>query len=111
MVDKVPMTATGYERLKQELHRLKTVERPRNVKDIEEAIAHGDLSENAEYHAAKEKQSHIAGRIDQIEDRIARAQVINLDGEDLDRVRFGTTVALSDTILEFRSVSVRTSLL
>ncbi|MBW2272494.1 MAG: transcription elongation factor GreA [Deltaproteobacteria bacterium] len=97
MVDKVPMTATGYERLKQELHRLKTVERPLNVKEIETAIAHGDLSENAEYHAAKEKQSHIAGRIDQIDDRIARAQVIDPSGQEPDRVRFGATVVLEDS--------------
>ncbi|MEO1934562.1 MAG: transcription elongation factor GreA, partial [Myxococcales bacterium] len=63
MADRVPMTRTGYDSLKQDLSRLKTVERPENVRAIEEAIAHGDLSENAEYHAAKEQQSHIAGRI------------------------------------------------
>jgi transcription elongation factor GreA len=91
------MTEGGYQKLKQELHRLKTVERPQNVKEIETAIAHGDLSENAEYHAAKEKQSHIAGRIDQVEDRIARAQVIDPSGQEPDRVRFGATVLLEDS--------------
>ncbi|MBW2425387.1 MAG: transcription elongation factor GreA [Deltaproteobacteria bacterium] len=96
MDERVPMTPRGYEALKQELHRLKTVERPANVKDIEEAIAHGDLSENAEYHAAKEKQAHIAGRIAMLDDKIARAQVIETSGQEADRVRFGATVVLSD---------------
>jgi transcription elongation factor GreA len=90
------MTRRGYEALKQELHRLKTVDRPANVKDIEEAIAHGDLSENAEYHAAKEKQAHIAGRMAMLDDRIARAQVIDTTGQDPDRVRFGATIQLQD---------------
>ena len=97
MVDKVPMTPRGYESLKAELHNLKTVERPVNVKDIEEAIAHGDLSENAEYHAAKEKQGHIAARMAQLDDKIARAQVIDVSEINTDRVRFGTTVLLSDS--------------
>ena len=96
MDQRVPMTQRGYEALKEELHRLKTVERPANVKDIEEAIAHGDLSENAEYHAAKEKQAHIAGRIAMIDDRIARAQVIETAGQTPDKVRFGATVVLTD---------------
>jgi len=90
------MTPRGYEALKEELQRLKSVERPANVKDIEEAIAHGDLSENAEYHAAKEKQAHIAGRIAMIDDRIARAQIIETEGQNPDKVRFGATVLLSD---------------
>ena len=90
------MTPRGYEALKEELKHLKTVERPANVKDIEEAIAHGDLSENAEYHAAKEKQAHIAGRIAMLDDKIARAQVIETSGQDPDKVRFGATVLLSD---------------
>jgi len=90
------MTPHGYEALKEELRRLKTVERPANVKDIEEAIAHGDLSENAEYHAAKEKQAHIAGRIAMLDDKIARAQVIDPRGQDGDKVRFGATVVLTD---------------
>jgi transcription elongation factor GreA len=93
---RVPMTRDGYEALKEELQRLKTVERPRNVKEIETAIAHGDISENAEYHAAKEKQSHIAGRIAALEDKLARAQVIDTTGQVADRVRFGVTVVLAD---------------
>jgi transcription elongation factor GreA len=97
MVEKVPMTQKGYESLKAGLQHLKTVERPANVKDIEEAIAHGDLSENAEYHAAKEKQGHIAARIAQLDDKIARAQVIDVSEINTDRVRFGTTVVLSDS--------------
>ena len=96
-MDKVPMTPRGYENLKVELKHIKSVERPQNIKDIEEAIAHGDLSENAEYHAAKEKQGHIAGRMAMLEDRIARAQVIDPATVDTDRVRFGTTVVLEDT--------------
>ena len=96
MDQRVPMTARGYEALKEELQRLKTVDRPANVKDIEEAIAHGDLSENAEYHAAKEKQAHIAGRIAMLDDKIARAQIIESAGQAPDKVRFGATVLLSD---------------
>ncbi len=96
MDQRVPMTPRGYEALKQELKRLKTVDRPANIKDIEEAIAHGDLSENAEYHAAKEKQAHIAGRMAMLDDRIARAQVIDTTGHSTDKVRFGATVKLSD---------------
>ena len=100
MDERVPMTPRGYEALKQELHRLKTVERPANIKDIEEAIAHGDLSENAEYHAAKEKQAHIAGQMALLDDKIARAQIIATAGQTPDKVRFGATVALSDTETE-----------
>ncbi len=96
MDQRVPMTPRGYAALKEELHRLKTVERPANVKDIEEAIAHGDLSENAEYHAAKEKQAHIAGQIAMLDDKLARAQVIDPSGQDPDKVRFGATVVLQD---------------
>jgi len=94
------MTQVGYEALKRELNRLKTEERPENVKDIEEAIAHGDLSENAEYHAAKEKQSHIAGRIASIEDKVARAQIIEAPNGPVDKVQFGATVVLSDSETE-----------
>lgn len=96
MDQKVPMTQAGYEAMKADLHRLKTEERPKNVKDIEEAIAHGDLSENAEYHAAKERQSHIAGRIATLEDRLARAQVIENGSSPPDKVQFGTTVVMND---------------
>ncbi|HIG72566.1 MAG: transcription elongation factor GreA [Myxococcales bacterium] len=96
MDERVPMTPRGYEALKVELKKLKSVDRPANIKDIEEAIAHGDLSENAEYHAAKEKQAHIAGRMAMLDDRIARAQVIDSAGQKTDKVRFGATVRLSD---------------
>ncbi len=96
MDQRVPMTPRGYAALKEELQRLRSVERPANVKDIEEAIAHGDLSENAEYHAAKEKQAHIAGRMAMIEDHIARAQIIETAGQTPDKIRFGATVRLSD---------------
>ena len=97
MADRVPMTQEGYDRLKAALKRLKTVDRPQNVKEIEVARAHGDLSENAEYHAAKEQQGHIAARIADIDDRLARAQVIDLTGLTADQVRFGCTVRLEDT--------------
>lgn len=97
MSDRVPMTPRGHEMMKEELERLKTVERPRIVKEIEAARAHGDLSENAEYHAAKEKQGHIEGRITMLEDKLARAQVIDGTGQGTDRVTFGATVVLEDT--------------
>ncbi len=96
MDQRVPMTPRGYAALKEELRRLKSVDRPANVKDIEDAIAHGALSENAEYHAAKEKQAHIAGRMAMIDDRIARAQIIETAGQTPDKIRFGATVRLSD---------------
>ena len=97
MTDRVPMTTRGYEQLKDDLKQLKTVERPKNVKEIEEALAHGDLSENAEYHAAKERQGHLEARISLIEDRIARAQVIEVNGDDApESIRFGCTVRLED---------------
>ena len=97
MSNRVPMTREGHDKLEAELHRLKAVERPENVKEIETARAHGDISENAEFHAAKEKQSHIAGRIRQVEDRLARAQVIDPTGASADEVRFGVTVVLLDS--------------
>ncbi|MEI6282156.1 MAG: transcription elongation factor GreA, partial [Alphaproteobacteria bacterium] len=75
-MEKVPMTAEGYSALDEELKRLKTTERPAVIAAISEARAHGDLSENAEYHAAKERQGWIEGRIAEIEDKISRAQVI-----------------------------------
>ena len=96
MSQRVPMTQRGYETLKAELQRLKSVDRPANVKDIETAIAHGDLSENAEYHAAKEKQAHIAARMAMLDDKIARAQIIDTTGQTPDKVRFGATVQLVD---------------
>jgi len=97
MSDRVPMTQGGLLRLKAELKRLKNVERPKIVKEIAEARAHGDLSENAEYHAAKEKQSHVEGRILQVEHWIASAEVIDVTKHAGDRVIFGATVKLEDT--------------
>ncbi len=95
--DRTPMTPAGLVRLKQELKRLKGVERQRIVKEIAEARAHGDLSENAEYHAAKEKQSHVEGRITQVEHWIATADVIDVSRLSGDRVVFGATVRLTDS--------------
>jgi transcription elongation factor GreA len=94
MSDRVPMTKGGLLRLKEELKRLKNVERPRIVKEIAEARSHGDLSENAEYHAAKDKQSHVEGRILQVEHWIASAEVIDVSKLTGDRVVFGATVVL-----------------
>ena len=90
------MTPKGYEALQEELKRLKSQERPSIVREIEEARAHGDLSENAEYHAAKEKQGHIESRIALVEDKLARAQVIEITEVADGRVRFGATVTLED---------------
>src|SRR5512141_1536714 len=96
MAQRIPMTKGGLLRLKEELKRLKNVERPKIVKEIAEARSHGDLSENAEYHAAKEKQSHIEGRIQQVEHWIATAEVIDVSKHAGDRVVFGATVTLED---------------
>ena len=93
---RMPITKSGLERLKQELKRLKGVERPKIVKEIAEARSHGDLSENAEYHAAKDKQSHLEGRLLQVEDWIARAEVIDVSKLRGDRVVFGATVTVAD---------------
>ncbi len=95
--NQIPMTRAGAEAIKRELKRLKTVERPRNVQEISTARDHGDLRENAEYHAAKEKQSHIEGRIQMLEDRLARAEIIDVSRLSGDRVVFGATVKLEDT--------------
>lgn len=92
----VPMTSKGYQFLLDELKRLKTVERPRNIREIEEARAHGDLSENAEFHAAKERQSLLDFQIRETEDKIARAQVIDISKLSGDKVVFGATVSLED---------------
>ena len=92
----VPMTTKGYQFLVEELKRLKSVERPKNVREIEEARGHGDLSENAEFHAAKERQSLLDLQIRDIEDKVARAQVIEISKLAGDKVVFGATVALTD---------------
>jgi transcription elongation factor GreA len=95
-MDKVPMTAEGYHALDEELKRLKTVERPAVIAAIGEARAHGDLSENAEYHAAKDRQGWIEGQIAEIEDKMARAQVIDVSKLSGAQVKFGATVSVID---------------
>ncbi|MDP3174023.1 MAG: transcription elongation factor GreA [Phenylobacterium sp.] len=95
-MEKVPMTAEGYQALDEELKRLKTIERPAVIAAIGEARAHGDLSENAEYHAAKDRQGWIEGQIAEIEDRMARAQVIDVSKLSGSHVKFGATVSMID---------------
>jgi transcription elongation factor GreA len=90
------MTPRGYALLEEELRRLRAEERPRIVREIETARAHGDISENAEYHAAKERQGQIEARLRQLEDRLARAQVIDPREQSGERVVFGATVVLID---------------
>jgi len=97
MAESIPITRAGAEAIKRELKRLKSVDRPKNVHDIAVAREHGDLRENAEYHAAKERQSHLEGRIQMLEDRLARAQIIDVSKLSGDRVVFGATVRLEDT--------------
>jgi transcription elongation factor GreA len=96
MVDKVPMTQPGYNKLQTELRFRQQEERPRIIEAISEARAHGDLSENAEYHAAKEAQSHNEGRIAELEDLTARAEIIDLSKMSGDTIKFGATVKLVD---------------
>jgi transcription elongation factor GreA len=94
---KIPLTAVGAEMLRAELHQLKTVERPRTIQAIQDARAHGDLSENAEYEAAKERQSFIEGRISELESKLGNAQIIEPAHLDADgRCVFGATVELED---------------
>lgn len=95
-MDKIPMTVAGYRALEDEIQHLKMVERPTVIKMIEEARAHGDLSENAEYHAAKERQAFIEGRVMDLEDKLSRAEVIDVTKLSGKTVKFGATVTLSD---------------
>lgn len=94
--DKVPMTAAGFRKLEDEIKRLKSVERPAVIRAIAEARAHGDLSENAEYHAAKERQGFIEGRVLELEDLLSRAQVIDVSKLSGKTVKFGATVTIID---------------
>jgi transcription elongation factor GreA len=103
-MEKIPMTAPGLVRLQEELRQLKTVERPGIIKAIAEARAHGDLSENAEYHAARERQSFIEGRIVELEDKTSRAEVIDISKLSGKIVTFGATVALADEDTDEKSV-------
>ena len=103
---KTPMTTRGAELLREELHRLKTIERPANSSAIAEARAHGDLSENAEYHAARDRQSFIEGRVGELEDKIARAEVIDVASLNGSTVKFGATVTVVDTVKNTRDTSI-----
>ena len=95
-MNKIPMTAEGYDRLRQELKRLKTVDRPAVIRAIAEAREHGDLAENAEYHSARDRQSFIEGRLAEIEDKIARAEVIDVSKLSGSVIKFGAKVTLAD---------------
>ena len=95
-MEKIPMTAAGYATLEAELKHCQAVERPRIIQQITDARTHGDLSENAEYHAAKERQGWIEGRIAEIEDKISRAQVIDVSKLSGKQVKFGATVTVVD---------------
>ena len=95
-MDRLPMTSDGYSRLQEEIKRLKTTERPAIIRAIAEARTHGDLSENAEYHAARERQSFIEGRLAELEDKVARAEVIDTSKLSGSVIKFGATVTLAD---------------
>ena len=97
MADRIPMTPSGVKKLREELKRLREVERPKNVQDIEIARAHGDISENAEFAAAKERQAFIDGRSREIDSILAQAEIIDPAKLSGDRVVFGATVRLADT--------------
>ena len=95
-MEKMPITREGLEKLKEELAHLEKEEKPKNIRAISEARSHGDISENAEYHAAKEKQSFLAGRINELKMAIGQAEIIDIDEGPTDRVVFGRTVLLYD---------------
>ncbi|HMK44976.1 MAG TPA: transcription elongation factor GreA [Dissulfurispiraceae bacterium] len=95
-MQRIPLTPDGYQKLKDELERCLRVERPKNIRDIEEARAHGDLSENAEYHAAKERQSFIEGRIQELQAKLAMADVIDPASINQSKVAFGARVKVLD---------------
>lgn len=95
-MERVPMTLDGHKKLEEELQRLKAVERPRIIAAISEARAHGDLSENAEYHAAKEQQGLNEARVAELEDKLNRAEIIDTSKLSGDTIKFGATVTLQD---------------
>jgi len=95
-MERIPMTASGHQALEDEVSHLKGIERPAIIKMIAEARAHGDLSENAEYHAAKERQAYIEGRVMELEDQLSRAEVIDVASLSGKSVKFGATVTLVD---------------
>ena len=100
MVERIPMSVTGSKHLREELERLERVERPEIIRAIETARGHGDLSENAEYHAAKERQGMVEGRILELKDKLGRAEIIDCSTVRTDRVVFGTVVTLFDVQTE-----------
>ncbi|MBW2062819.1 MAG: transcription elongation factor GreA [Deltaproteobacteria bacterium] len=97
-MDKMPITKEGLEKLRQELHTIITTDRPKNIKAIEEARAHGDLNENAEYHAAKERQSFLEAKINELEMAISRSEVIEISNEPSENIIFGSTVDLKNLV-------------
>ena len=103
-MSKIPMTGDGFARLEEELKQLKTVERPAVIRAIAEAREHGDLSENAEYTAARERQSFIEGRVIELEDKISRAEIIDVSKLTGKQVKFGATVTLIDEDTEEKTV-------
>jgi transcription elongation factor GreA len=104
MMDKVPMTSSGHQAMLEEIKHLKSVERPRIIKAITEARSHGDLSENAEYHAAKDQQGWIEARVAELEDKVSRAEVIDVTKLSGDTVKFGAFVTLVDEDNDEQSV-------
>jgi transcription elongation factor GreA len=96
-MEKIPITKEGFEKLKKDLETLKNKSIPENIRDIEVARAHGDLSENAEYHAAKERQSFLHGKMQEIENNLAMSNVIVLKGQPSDKVVFGCFVTIADS--------------
>ena len=99
-MDKIPFTKDGLEKLKRELKHLEKVEKPNNIRAIEEARSHGDISENAEYHAAKERQSFLAGKINELRSVIGTSEVIEIEEGPVDLVVFGRTVLLYDVLAD-----------
>ena len=93
-MERIPITREGLEKLRTELNRLESVEKPQNIRAIEEARGHGDLSENAEYHAAKERQSFLEGKINELKAIIGKSEVLEVESGPTDRIVFGRTVRL-----------------
>lgn len=104
MIERLPITKEGLEKLRRELQNILTVERPKNIKAIEEARSHGDLSENAEYHAAKERQGMLEAKINELEMAINRSEVIEIDKENVDKVYFGVTAELRNMLTDEKVV-------
>ena len=103
-MNKIPMTSAGFNRLQEELKRLKTIDRPAIIRAISEAREQGDIAENAEYHAARERQGFIEGRVMELEDKIARAEVIDVSKLSGKVIKFGATVTLEDEETEEKTV-------